>query len=247
MKELKRIHDTSKKVARCLVITSIDISRLVPATLTANMSTTINTHDPEHLDVTIRSDTKRSFGLEIPIWILDKTPDEGDSHKRSDCTVDDVLRAGGMFWFSLNELRASDLDVMAAPKHKNEWLAVGGIPKSIIIKAMPHDGAILHTSKTAEPVRARGCPEKYYWNYNTNRWDHNPNLKDYRPYRLAKAGDKRCHDDEKTTANLITNVIMGHMKRARRSDPDDSSDSGNNSDSDSTPDTEDDSESDDDI
>lgn len=211
------------------------------------MSTTINTHDPEHLDVTIRSDTKRYFGLEIPIWILGKTPDGGDSHKRPDCTIDDVLRAGGMFWFSMNELRTSDLRVWASGKHKNEWLAVGGIPKSIVIQAMPHDGAILHTSKKTEPVRARGCPEKYYWNYNNNRWDHNPNLKDYRPYRLAKAGDKRCHDDEKTTANLITNLIMGHMKRARRSDPDDSSDSGNNSDSDSTPDTEDDSESDDNI
>ncbi|KAI4622066.1 hypothetical protein J4E80_004443 [Alternaria sp. BMP 0032] len=208
---------------RCTVITGIDISDIVAATLTADMSTTITSHDPEHVD-TQSTETKVYRNVKIPIWILDKTPYAGRARDRPDCVVDDVLEAGGMFWFSVNELKDSNLHVWASPSHLNEWLAVSSISKSLVTETMPYDGAVLHTTKTGTVIRARGSPEPYYWNWDTKRWDHNPDLTNYRPYRLEITGDKRVRSNEHTDA-IIAGLIMARLKRARGPGPETDSDS----------------------
>ncbi|KAH6868741.1 hypothetical protein BKA58DRAFT_200228 [Alternaria rosae] len=229
-KRVIHLHDKSRKAPRCLVVTAINIGDIVPATLTADLSTTIDTHDPENVDSN-STETKVYRGIEIPIWVLDKTPFEGRARERPDCVVDDVLEAGGLFWFSVNELKESDLRVWAAKSHMNEWLAVSSIPKSLVTKTMPYDGAVLHTSKKAEAVRARRSPEPYYWNYDKNCWDHKPDLTDYRPYRLSKAGDKRIRSHEHTDA-IIAGLIVARLKRARGSGSEANSDSEAQADSD---------------
>ncbi|KAI4689277.1 uncharacterized protein J4E88_002627 [Alternaria novae-zelandiae] len=219
-KKVKHLHDKTRKVPRCLVVTSLDISKIVPATLTANMTTTTNGHTTEHKDTDHIEETVYD-DIEIPIWVLFQDDYEGPAHERPDCEVNDVLDAGGIFWFSVNELKVSDLRVWAGDDHRGEWLAVSSIPKSLIVRAMPFDGMVLHTSKTTEVIQARGSPEPYLWNHDNVCWDHMPghtkhyDLADYRPYRLSKQGDKRIYDDAKIAA-AITENIMTNFKRFRR-------------------------------
>jgi hypothetical protein len=236
-KAVRHLHDHSRKAPRCLVITAINISDLVPATLTVDMSTTVDTHDPEHVD-TNRTETKVYRNVKVPIWILDEIPYEGHARERPDCVVNDVLEAKGIFWFSVNELKKSDLCVWAAKSHTNEWLAVSGIPKSLVARTMPYDGMVLHTSQRAEAVQARRSPEPYFWNFDNECWDHKPDVTDYTPYRLAKAGDKRPRSREKTDA-IIAGLIMAQLKRARRSSSEANSDSDVEPDSDAAPDSDD--------
>ncbi|CAE7027511.1 hypothetical protein CFE70_003930 [Pyrenophora teres f. teres 0-1] len=184
----RHLHDKSRKVPRCLVVTGIDTSNLVPAILVANMSTTPVDHEPDQQDPISIATTKRT--VRIPIWIADGTPYLGNSETRPDCEVDDVLHAGGNFWFCVDELVKSDFRIWVSKKHKGEWLATSRILQSSVTNVMPFDGAILHTGKSTEQIRSR-CAEPYFWNFDTNRWDHNPDLRDYRPYRHAKIGDKR--------------------------------------------------------
>jgi len=201
------------------------------------MSTTITSHDPEHVD-TQSTETKVYRNVKIPIWILDKTPYTGRARDRPDCVVDDVLEAGGMFWFSVNELKDSMLHVWVSPSHLNEWLAVSSISKSLVTETMPYDGAVLHTTKTGTVIRARGSPEPYYWNWDTKRWDHNPDLTNYRPYRLEMAGDKRVRSHEHTDA-IIAGLIMARLKRARGPGPEADSDDEAEPDTDAWPNSDD--------
>jgi hypothetical protein len=158
------------------------------------MYTTINTHVPKRKGpILTRTETR---DVEIPIWILEKTPYSGDLASRPSCEVDDVLNAGGIFWFSVEELKNSDLNVWAKGTHQSEWLAVSSIPTRIITQHMPFDGMVLHTGKSAELIQARGDEQRWNWNWDTNRWDHEPDLTDFRPYRLAKFGDKRKFFDD---------------------------------------------------
>ncbi|KAL6172163.1 hypothetical protein ACJQWK_02339 [Exserohilum turcicum] len=193
-KAVLKLHNKSKLAPRCLTITTLDTSRLVPAVLKATMLTTIKTHVPDQKDP-ISTRTVERY-VEMPIWILDKVPHSGNPEDRPSCELEDILQDGGILWLSLTELKESDLSLWASDAHMNEWLAVSSIPESIVTKSRPFDGAILHSEKSTEFVQARGSPEPFYWNFDQKRWEYVPNMTDYRPYREAKAGDKRKLSDE---------------------------------------------------
>jgi hypothetical protein len=181
-----------------MLIAKIDISRLVPATIKVKMSTILDTHDfekePDSIPI-VNMSTTETRTVNIPVWVLDKKSYRGGPGTRPSCEVDDILKARGIFWFCVNELKKSDLRVWASATHMNEWLAVGNIPESIVIHVMPFDGAVLHTAKRPEPVRARTTEEPHYWNFDEKYWVHDPDLnKNWRPYREAKLGDKRTND-----------------------------------------------------
>jgi hypothetical protein len=163
------------------------------------MSTTLDTHDADQDSDSIPTLNKSSTetrAVNIPVWVLDKKLYNGNPETRPSCGVDDIIDDGGNFWLCVNELTRSDLRVWASAAHMNEWLAVGNIPESIVTRVMPFDGAVLHTAKRSVPVRARTIEEPHYWNFDDKYWVHDPDLtKNWRPYREAKAGDKRTNDD----------------------------------------------------
>jgi hypothetical protein len=113
----------------------------------------------------------------------------------------------------------------------NEWPAVTSSPKTSVTKVMFHDGAVLHTKKGHDLVRARSNAEPYYANFDTETWDHAPNLTDFRPYRHAVVGGKRKADDNYRYAKIAA-LISGHLAQIKASDSDDSSDSEDPPDSD---------------
>ncbi|KAI4707980.1 hypothetical protein J4E89_007098 [Alternaria sp. Ai002NY15] len=221
LKKVKHIHDHTRRIPRCLVITSMDISGAEPATLIVNMKTTPVSHEAEHKEAN-RIESEVYEDVEIPIWVIFRDDYEGPAHERPDSTVEDVLAAGGMFLFSVNELKVSALRVWASDDHRNEWLFVGSVPKELVIKAKPFDGRILHSIKTEHCIQAVSCPEPYLWNHDNESWDHIPgltnhdDLPDWRPYRLEKAGEKRSYDEAKIGAAVAAEIVESR-KRNRRS------------------------------
>ncbi|RMZ71876.1 hypothetical protein GMOD_00009224 [Pyrenophora seminiperda CCB06] len=210
-------HDffTRRKVPRCLVVTGIDTSKLVPATLVTMMSTTPVDHDPDQESPAHIATT--TVKVRIPIWIDEDIRYRGNLADRKDCELDEILHSGGRFWLSVDELRTSDFRLWVSKKHQGEWLAISSIPESSVKRVMPFDGAFLHTTKTTEVIRSR-CPEPYHWNFDTERWDHKADLSDYRPYRLEKIGDKR--KTPPTRIREIAAIIIGYLQQVENQDSD---------------------------
>jgi hypothetical protein len=97
-------------------------------------------------------------------------------------------------WIRGIEMRKTgpfDMNYGAADTHDNDWLCCGPVPRSRITKVMPFDGEKLHRMKTSQLVKSQESIEIYIFNWDLWKWQHNPDLTDYRPYRLERPGDKR--------------------------------------------------------
>ncbi|KAF2821207.1 hypothetical protein CC86DRAFT_470947 [Ophiobolus disseminans] len=84
-----------------------------------------------------------------------------------------------------------DMDCGAADTHDNEWLCCGPVPDWTIMKVMPLDGNDLHPKKTHEIIKSLRSIEKYVYNWDKLQWQHNPDMTDFRSFRLTRAGHKR--------------------------------------------------------
>jgi len=109
-------------------------------------------------------------------------------------------------WMRGVELRKTgkyDMNCGAADTHDNEWLCCGPVPASTIRKVMPYDGQKLHPKKTAELVMSTQSIEKYVFNWDKKQWQHNPDLTDFRPFRLERPGDKRRSDNNEAGEEAV--------------------------------------------
>ncbi|KAH4342097.1 hypothetical protein HBH98_167040 [Parastagonospora nodorum] len=133
--------------------------------------------------------------VKIPIWIRDTArPMDGSA-----ITIQQYHDSGADMWVNGREMRKTgdfDMNCGASNSHDDEWLCCGAIPESIITNVMPFDGNKVHRKKGYEFVKSIKSMEIYIWNFDEWIWEHNPDTTDYRPYRLAKLGDKRLAPDD---------------------------------------------------
>ena len=188
------MYKTRTSAPRRLLIAEIDVSGLVPATLKTTMSTTQGDHSSDKSDPRTSSTNDRD--VEITIWVLDAVPYEGSSAIRPSRKLDEILDSGGLIWLSVNELTRSDMELWAMKSHENEWLALSRIPEGLVTNVMPFDGAFLHSQKGYEVVRSRLSEEIYLWNFEIKMWVHDPDLADFRPYRIARDGEEFDSDSD---------------------------------------------------
>ncbi|CAG5154070.1 uncharacterized protein ALTATR162_LOCUS3453 [Alternaria atra] len=191
---VRKMYKTRTSAPRRLLIAEIDVSGLVPATLKTTMSTTQGDHSSDKSDPRTSSTNDRD--VEITIWVLDAVPYEGSSAIRPSRKLDEILDSGGLIWLSVNELTRSDMELWAMKSHENEWLALSRIPEGLVTNVMPFDGAFLHSQKGYEVVRSRLSEEIYLWNFEIKMWVHDPDLADFRPYRIARDGEEFDSDSD---------------------------------------------------
>jgi hypothetical protein len=134
------------------------------------------------------SEKKRQVKLDV--WIRRTArPEDG-----SPISIQQLYDSGADMWIRGIEMRKTgpfDMNYGAADTHDNDWLCCGPVPRSCITKVMPFDGEKLHRKKTSQLVKSQESIEIYIFNWDIWRWLHNPDLTDYRPYRLERSGDKR--------------------------------------------------------
>ncbi|KAL6704945.1 hypothetical protein ACN47E_007490 [Coniothyrium glycines] len=207
----RRFHK-SKLVPRRGFVSEVDISHAMPATLSADMETAERWYfENELTPMKFKSDTRF---VEIPIYVLDENPYEGEAIDRPDTTLGEIVTSGSMVWLSVAELMKSDLGVAASNRQQNVWFAVGSVPEWCITRVMPYDGHRLYTHKGQEVVQVTHNTETYLWDFDLSMWEHVPHMTDFRPYRLEQLGDKRRQEDEEDLQ--VVGLIFHFLKQKRR-------------------------------
>jgi hypothetical protein len=206
-------------VPRRVAVVEIYIGDLIPATIRGQMRTSQQKYLNNTAVIVNHSTTVRS--VRIPIWVRPSArPADG-----SPISLQDLHDSGADMWVSGSEMSMSGPYNMrwgASDKHDDEWLCCGPVPRSCITNVIPYDGETWHHEKSYEMVISQQSLEIFIFNFDKWQWEHNPDTTDFRPYRLAKPGDRRCapgdgtddHDDP-------TEDSQPRQKRAKivRSEP----------------------------
>ncbi|KAH7072146.1 hypothetical protein BKA63DRAFT_605055 [Paraphoma chrysanthemicola] len=169
-------------------VTEIDTSTLLAATLHGTMQTCKVYYKGKTL---VRIDSSlKTHRVKYPVCIRDTArPADG-----SPISIQEFYDSGADMWIRGLELRKTgpfDMNYGAADTHDNDWLCCGPIPRTYIKDVLPFDGEKLHYKKTSEVVKSKESIEIYIFNWNLRKWEHNPDMTDYRPYRLERPGDRR--------------------------------------------------------
>jgi hypothetical protein len=188
-----KIYHILQEVQQRVNMAQIDMRGLIPATMHGDLQIWSSWFKDETLNRYATSEKTRP--VKIPIWIRDTArPTDGSA-----ITIQQYHDSGADMWVNGREMRKTgdfDMKCGASNSHNDEWLCCGAIPESIITNVMPFDGNKVHRKKGYEFVRSIKSMEIYIWNFDEWIWEHNPDTTDYRPYRLAKLGDKRLAPDD---------------------------------------------------
>ncbi|KAF2027098.1 hypothetical protein EK21DRAFT_72835 [Setomelanomma holmii] len=182
----------SRAVGQRITATVFDMRTLIPGTMHGTLQTFKSTFRGNTL---VRLDHNvKERSVKIPIWIRNVArPADG-----SPISVQELEDSGADMWVRGVEMRntgPTDMNYGAADTHDNDWLCCGPVPRSFTTKVMPFDGEKLHQKKTSQLIRSKESIEIYLFNWDLWKWQHNPDLTDFRPYRLEQAGDRRGPPD----------------------------------------------------
>jgi hypothetical protein len=182
----------------------------VAATLSATCETTWKVYTKVELGETVKTKVT-THPVDIPIWISSHArPKDGSS-----IGSEQFKKAGAEIWLSITELRQSNLKdlpqghdrrhMIMAKGHHYEWLALGIIPESRIVKVMPWDGAKLHEHRGPDIVWSRSSAEPWIYDWDMESWRLDPELFALAKHRaatsftsgtLGKTGKKRKRDGD---------------------------------------------------
>ena len=144
--------------------------------------------------------------VDIPVWISSRAkPEDG-----SPITLEQLVQSGAEVWVSITELRASNLKsgaqvhgprrMIMAKGHDYEWLSLGSIPESRILKVYPFDGKILHMTEGPNTVWSRESPEPWIYDFKIQSWRLDPTLFNQAKYpelcSATSASNKRKRSDD---------------------------------------------------
>lgn len=152
---------------------------------------------------------KWHHNVDIPIWISSHAiPKDG-----SPITMKQLEQSNAEVWVSITELRASNLRggaqihgprrMIMAKGHDYEWLSLGSIPESRIIKIMPFDGKTLHVGRGPSTVWSRESPEPWIYDWDLQSWRLDPTLFNQAKYpglypATTKPNKRQRTDDDST-------------------------------------------------
>lgn len=112
--------------------------------------------------------------------------------------LEQFKKAGAEIWLSITELRRSNLKdlpqshdrrhMIMAKGHDYEWLALGTIPESRIVKVMPWDGEELHYLHGPNVVWSKSSPEPWIYDWDMESWRLDPDLFALAKHRAANSG-----------------------------------------------------------
>jgi hypothetical protein len=189
--KVNKQYNIVRSVGHRTTVTEIDFEGLVPATMHCTLAEATVTFVEGTLNNTEFLQKKR-IG-KWPVWVRNTArPADGSS-----ISMQQFLDSGADMWMRGLELRKTgdhDMNTGAASTHDNEWLSCGSIRKSFITNVFPFDGETLHLQKTHDAVTSTGSLEIYVFNWDEWMWQRNPDMTDYRPFRLANAVDRHPND-----------------------------------------------------
>ncbi|KAH4287318.1 hypothetical protein HBI24_202190 [Parastagonospora nodorum] len=199
--EAKKSYTKSRKGIRRVAVGKASISNLIPATVRGQLRTRGIDYVGNNLLATDRSIKTRR--VRLPVWVRPEArPADG-----SPISFQQLEDSGTDMWVRGSEMAMKgpfDMQNGVGAEHDDEWLCCGPVPKSCIDGVFPFDGETLHLEKSCDMVESLMSIEKYLFDWDMSRWRHNPDITDWRPFRLEIVGDKRRHsvnnDDEDEAA-----------------------------------------------
>ncbi|KAF3041889.1 hypothetical protein E8E12_005039 [Didymella heteroderae] len=166
----------SKRIGQRVTIAEISTVDLIAATIHA---TCVSVWEILVKDKYIGWDLHYSVtrrNVQIPIWVHKSVrPADGSS-----ITPDQLMDSCPDLFVSIQELRQSNLvdgpqthsrrRTIRAHGHNYEWLALGRIRESRILKVIPFDGKIFHMTKPTSVVRSEAATEDWIFDFDLETW-----------------------------------------------------------------------------
>jgi hypothetical protein len=171
-----------------------------------------------------QKNTKTLDPVDIPIWISRRAmPKNGAS-----INAKQFKESGAEIWLSITELRRSNLKdqlqghdrrrMIMANGHDYEWLALGRIPESRIVKVMPWDGETLHICKSIDTVYSKSSAEPWIYDWDLESWRLDPTLfadtkqKALQPFKPMRHNNNK---KRKRVGNADSDEVFQHYKAPR--------------------------------
>ncbi|KAI4654935.1 uncharacterized protein J4E78_007114 [Alternaria triticimaculans] len=243
-------HDESQRIGQRVSIARISSEGLEPVTVHAQVESKICIYTKEVGHAEVKKWKKVWRDVDIPAWVHKKAREKYGN------TIDpeQLTESGADMWVSITEIRLSNLknsgpsgsikrDSICAKGHDYEWLSCGSISDDRILNVWPWDGRKLHTRDPGRPIRSvANSGQPWVWDMPKTMWVPDWIRKSDVPEQAQDTGKKRKRndddddevsndEDDEQTAAILTDIIMAHLKRTRRSN----SDAADDSDDEATP------------
>lgn len=157
----------------------------------------------------------------IPVWVHKSVrPEDGSA-----ITAEQLMASNADLMVSIEELRKSNLVLgpkthsrrrtITAVGHNYEWLALGRILESRIIKVIPFDGTNFYHTKPSCTVRSEDATDDWVFDFNLETWRLESEMK--KAEALKRKGidsddaDAKAKKKQKKSASLIHKNTDDHL------------------------------------